>query len=190
MDDEVDRMLRLVGQFLDIAALDQGTYSLNIGPVVVPELLETAESSLAVRASAHGVIVSSRCDGQVPTISADPDALETCLHNLCDNALKHTARGDEISVTARADGDYVQIVVADTGRGIPPEMHESVFGEFVRAHHDDEDGHPSTSRSGFGLGLYLVRSLVDLHGGHIELDSELGRGSTFTVHLPIAGPQP
>ncbi len=146
MDDEVDRMLRLVGQFLDIAALDQGTYSLKPGVVVVPELLEKAESSLEVRASTHGVSISTRCDGQIPTISADLDALENCLHNLCDNALKHTRRGDEISLTAWADGDYVQIAVADTGYGIPAELHESIFDEFVQ------------------------------------------RGSTFTIHLPIAGP--
>ncbi len=188
MDDEVDRMLRLVGQFLDIAALDQGTYSLNTGPVDVPELLEKAESSLEVRASTSGVTISTRCDDQIPTILADPDALETCLHNLCDNALKHTSRGDEISITARADGDYVHIAVADTGHGIPPEMHERIFGEFVQG--PGEDGQAPAAISGVGLGLYLVHSLVDLHGGRIELDSELGRGSTFTIHLPIAGPQP
>jgi len=67
-------------------------------------------------------------------------------------------------------------------------MHESIFGEFVQA--PGEDGQAPTATSGVGLGLYLVHSLVDLHGGRIELDSELGRGSTFTIHLPIAGPQP
>ena len=188
VDDEVDRMLRLVGQFLDIAAIDQGTYALNIRETDIPELLEKASHSMEVRAEAKEITVSAKCDGQIPPIAADPDALETCLHNLCDNALKHTDRGGQISVTASAEGEEVQIAFADTGRGIPPETQDTIFNEFVQV--DTDEGSGPTASRGVGLGLYLVRSLVELHGGRIELESELGRGSTFTIHLPIAGPQP
>ncbi len=185
VDNEADRMLRLVGQFLDVAALDQGTYKLDTGDVNVRELIETAASTLRIRAEAKQVEVTDECDANVAVIQGDSGALETCLHNLCDNALKYTDKGGKISLSAHMNGDHVQIAVADNGHGIPEQMHEEIFGEFIQAHQDGGNG--STVSRGVGLGLYLVRSLVELQGGSIELESEDGMGSVFTISLPVAG---
>jgi PAS domain S-box-containing protein len=188
VDHETDRMLRLVGQFLDIAALDEGSFRLNVGEVNVPELVQKAAEPLEIRATAKDISVSSQCAEQIPVIPGDPERLEDALHNLCDNALKYSEPGGHISITAETSDGHVRIAISDTGRGISPEMQEAIFEQFVQAHADEAEA--TTLERGSGLGLYMVRRIVELHGGRIEVDSEVGRGSTFTIHLPISGAGP
>src|SRR5690606_4462178 len=111
-----------------------------------------------------------------PLTSADPDKLETVIRNLVSNALKFTPQGGAVHVETRLQNDRLLLSVADTGIGIKPEDHNRIFDRFVQI-----DGSRSRAFSGTGLGLSLARELIELHGGTIGVDSELGRGATFWI---------
>jgi signal transduction histidine kinase len=117
----------------------------------------------------------------LPLVWADPNRLHQILSNLVRNAIRHTPEGGIVVLSARAEGDHVDIGVSDTGEGIAPEDLPHVFDRFYRAD-------PSRTRStgGAGLGLAIVRELVELMGGTVQADSTPGQGSTFTVSLPIS----
>jgi CheY-like chemotaxis protein/anti-sigma regulatory factor (Ser/Thr protein kinase) len=117
-------------------------------------------------------------------VSADRGRLRQILYNLVSNAIKFTPAGGRVSVEARRIDHEVRITVADTGVGIAPEHHELVFGEFQQV------GDAASRQGGTGLGLALTRRLVEVHGGRVELESEPGRGSRFTVILPDAAVVP
>jgi PAS domain S-box-containing protein len=182
VDQETDRMLRLVGQFLDVATMDDATYQLTLQEVQVPELVRRAADALEVRANEKQISVSTACEEATPAIAADPDRLEDALYNLCDNALKYTDAGGRIEIACASHDGEVRIAVSDTGCGIPPDKVGIVFEEFGQAHDRPEGG---ILERGIGLGLYMVRRIVELHGGRVEVQSEPDKGSTFAMYLPI-----
>ncbi len=182
VDHETDRMLRLVGQFLDVAAIEDPSYQLNMRPFEVRELVNKAADTLEVRATENDISVSRDCEDGLPLINGDQDRVEDVLHNLCDNALKHTDAGGSISIKADQDGGYVRLAVSDTGCGIPEDRQEIIFQEFAQVN-SARSG--SALEKGIGLGLYMGRRIVELHGGRLEVESEVGVGSTFTIYLPI-----
>ncbi len=181
LDREVDRMLRLARQFLDLAALEEGGAQLSIEPVNVCEIVDRVAESLRIRAEGEGLNFSATCADDVPTINADAARLEDVLHNLGDNAVKYTEAGGSITLSAACTDGEVRIAVSDTGRGIPAEFQERVFQQFVRGPEHAEG--PATD--GLGLGLFMTRQIVTMLGGRIELESEEGRGSTFSICLPV-----
>ncbi len=183
LDQEVDRMLRLARQFLDLAALEEGSSPLSVERVDVAEVVEQVADSLRIRAESKDLSFSVDCGDELPRVSADPNRLADVLHNLGDNAVKYTEAGGSVKISATAINGEVCIAVSDTGRGIAQELQGQVFDEFVRGpEHEGRLG-----PEGLGLGLFLARQIVTMHGGRIELDSELGRGSTFSIHLPAEG---
>ena len=113
-------------------------------------------------------------------IACDPDNIERIILNLLSNAIKFTKSGGEINVEIKTDDENVFISVIDTGIGIPIEMQEKIFDRFTQV-----DRATYRENVGTGIGLALVKSIVELHNGNIELKSELNKGSTFTVSLPI-----
>ena len=118
----------------------------------------------------------------MPLISADPARFQQIVWNLISNAVKFTPKGGEILVCASAVGDDLQIAVCDSGQGISPDFLPQVFERFTQA-----DASSTRRHGGLGLGLALVKQLVELHGGTVEAESAgVGKGSKFTVHLPIA----
>ncbi len=180
LDQEVDRMLRLARQFLDLAALEEGSSPLSVERVDVAEVVEQVADSLRIRAESKDLSFSVDCGNALPHVSADPNRLADVLHNLGDNAVKYTEAGGSVKISATAINGEVCIAVSDTGRGIAQELQGQVFDEFVRGpEHEGQLG-----PEGLGLGLFLARQIVAMHGGRIELDSELGHGSTFSIHLP------
>ncbi|MGI5819591.1 MAG: ATP-binding protein [Armatimonadota bacterium] len=182
LDSETDRMLRMVGQFLDLAALDQGTFRLALQKINVAHLMHRVCNSLEFRAADKDMTVEKSLPDALPLISADPDRLEDVLHNLCDNALKYTDRGGTIRLSAREADGMVELCVSDNGQGISPEIQDDIFSEFVRAAEDGQSGR----KMGVGLGLYMARRIVEEHGGEITVDSAIGRGSDFVIRLPVA----
>lgn len=182
LDQETERILRLVGQFLDLAALDQGTFQLDLESTDPAEILQRVCESAAVRAAENELELELKCPDTLPRVNADPYRLEDVLHNLCDNAVKYTNPGGRICVSARQSNGEVALIISDNGCGIPPEMHKEIFREFVRASEPDR----ADQQRGLGLGLYIARQIIDLHGGRIMLQSEVGRGSEFTILLPIS----
>ncbi len=182
LDSETDRMLRMVGQFLDLAALDQGTFQLARQPVNVCEVMERVCASLEVRAADKNLSVEKAIPESLPPAYADPDRLEDVLHNLCDNALKYTPGGGHIRASAAATDGGLELTISDNGQGISPDIQDDIFSEFVRAAEDGKNGR----RMGVGLGLYMARRIIEEHDGEITVESALGKGSSFTIRLPAA----
>lgn len=133
-------------------------------------------------ADAKGISVKLQGPGRL-TLMGDQDQLIRLFLNLLDNAVKYTPQGGEVSVTIARDGTNAAIAVKDTGPGIGPEHIPHIFERFYRV-----DKARSRSEGGSGLGLAIAKHIVQLHGGSIKVESELGRGSTFIVELPL-GPE-
>jgi two-component system chemotaxis sensor kinase CheA len=189
--------LKLINDILDLTKIESGTVALEITdwPMTeLPPLLERTFRHVA-EATKLGFTIDLR-PGLPKTIPTDPQRLQQILNNLLSNAFKFTESGrvafsaepvtsgwsaDNISLN-RADG-VIALSVADTGIGIPPQKHQSVFEAFAQG-----DGTTSRKYGGTGLGLSICRELTSLLGGEIKLNSEIGRGSTFTVYLPTSVP--
>src|SRR6185312_13302094 len=129
------------------------------------------------RARKQNLNLEFDCPPDLGTISADERRLKQALFNLISNAIKFTPQGGTIRLAARRQGEEVALVVADNGVGIPTEHQKRVFEKFER-------GNPQARQSGAGLGLSLVKSFIELHGGRVEMASQPGKGTTVTLHLP------
>jgi two-component system, OmpR family, sensor kinase len=173
--DETARMRRLVNDLLLLAQADAGL-KLHVQPVEMDTLL--LEVYRQAQVMAQGVFVRLGAEDQAMVLG-DADRLRQLLLNLVDNALKHTVAGiGEVTLTLRRAGGWVRVGVEDNGAGIPPEDLPHIFERFYRAD-------PSRSRpGGSGLGLAIARWVAEAHGGRIEVESQVGKGSIFTLWLP------
>lgn len=173
---ETERLVRIVDDFLDLSRIERGL-ELRIfrARVEVAAAVATAVEVFR-RAGSHQVLVE--CADALPAVDADPDALDRILKNLVGNAIKYSPAGSAVHVAARArDGSAVEFSVHDAGRGIPPESLPRVFEPYYRA--------PGVgSARGAGLGLAVVKSLIDAHGGTIDLESTTDEGTRVTFILP------
>jgi signal transduction histidine kinase/CheY-like chemotaxis protein len=169
-------LLSLINDILDLTKVESGRMELRLAPVRVDTTIEELLTGLTPLFTGKGLAI--RADLAPVTALADRLRFRQIVENLLSNAIKFTPDNGNVTVTARAAGDRVRIVVADTGVGIATEDLERVFEEFQQA------GDPERRHSGTGLGLALTRRLVAAHGGEISLVSEPGRGSEFTVDLP------
>jgi signal transduction histidine kinase/ActR/RegA family two-component response regulator len=173
----------IIEDLLDVSRIAAGT--LRLAPSSV-DLIAVAESALeAVRplAAAKNIDLTFKPDASViKPVRADAERLEQVLWNLLGNAIKFTSAGGRVDLSIERAGDHMEIEVADTGKGISPAFLPHVFDRFRQA-----DGTPTRRHAGLGLGLALVRQLVELHGGTVRAASQgVGFGATFTVCLPIA----
>jgi signal transduction histidine kinase len=173
---ESERMSALIAQLLDLARLESGQTRLNVAPVVVDGLFQRAMERFRTAAHVKGVVLTAQADPEV-AVAGDDGRLLQILSNLLANAIRHTADGGLVSLTAEREGDAIRVEIHDTGEGISPERLPHIFDRFERG--DNRD-----ASSGFGLGLAIVRELVSLHRGQISAASQLGRGTTFTILLP------
>jgi two-component system phosphate regulon sensor histidine kinase PhoR len=172
-----ERMTSLVDDLTDLSLIETGAIRLDIRPVDAAALAQDVVALLAPRYGALNLDVA--VDLPRPfTIDADRRRLEQILVNLVDNAMKFNRRGGTVRITGRREDGRTILVVEDSGAGIPSDHLEKVFHRFHRVD-------PANSRElgGTGLGLAIVKHLVQLHGGAIRVESELGRGSRFTVEL-------
>jgi CheY-like chemotaxis protein len=181
MERQLSHLVRMVDDLLDISRVTLGKVRLVEGRVdlhhVVTSAAETARSQL----DAHGVELVLDPAAAWPSVHGDGTRLAQVVANLLHNAAKYTPRGGRVTVTSASRGDRAEIVVADTGIGIPPDKLLVVFEMFAQLE-------PAAGRSngGLGIGLTLARRLVELHGGTIEARSEgLSRGATFIMRLPL-----
>jgi signal transduction histidine kinase len=161
--------------------LEAGALPLDLAPVSVADLAAEAVRSAAPAAAKQGIAIEVRA-GDGPLVAADSRRLMQVLDNLIANAVKFSHRNRRVLVTAGYAAGQWRIDVTDTGIGIPPEEAGQLFSRFVRASNARTAGLPGT-----GLGLSIVKVLTEMHGGHVAVDSILGRGSTFSVFLP--GPE-
>jgi signal transduction histidine kinase len=144
---------------------------------VVNRSIETARPS----ADAKGIQLRMETDPNVPNLFADPARLQQIVWNLLSNAIKFTSKGGTIRVEIRRGRDELRITVTDTGQGISPQFLPQLFNRFSQA-----DASTTRSQGGLGLGLALVKQLVELHGGTVHAESAgIGKGSKFTVRFPL-----
>jgi signal transduction histidine kinase len=178
MSRETERLVRIVDDFLDLSRIERGHEpQLSRSPVVVAAAVASVVEVFR-RAGSHKIAVE--CDTGLGEVDADADALDRILKNLVSNAMKYSPPGSVVRIAARVrDGGGVEFSVHDAGRGIPAEALPFVFEPYYRA--------PGVgSARGAGIGLAVVKSLIDAHGGTIELDSAPGRGTRVTFVLPAA----
>ena len=172
-------LLSLINDVLDLAKIEAGRMELDLTEVAVPDVLRSAISMHSERAERGGIALALTTEPDEITIDADERRLRQIVFNLLSNAIKFTPADGRIDVSARLDDGRVEIAVADTGPGIAAEDHATIFEEFEQA----SDG--KGQDEGTGLGLPLSRKLVELHGGRLWVESEVGRGSTFRFTLPV-----
>lgn len=173
-------LLNLVNEILDLAKIESGEMVFQFVPTVIATVVEESASVHRVTASGKGLGFAVHLADDLPnTFTTDPTRLRQILNNLLSNAVKFTAKG-EISLNASLHGDEVAFAVRDTGAGIPDNCRETVFEKFKQL-----ENFLTRHEGGTGLGLALVKQLVEQMGGRITLESELGVGSTFTVFLPL-----
>lgn len=171
--------LAMINDVLDYARIDAGQSELSLADVDLRTLLEGVEANVAPLARANGNTLTVRVAGLADPVRTDAARLRQCVLSLAANACKFTRNGD-IRIAARADGAWVEIAVADTGRGIAPEHHATIFQPFVQT-----DGSAARAHGGVGLGLALTRRQMTLLGGTVSVRSALDAGATFTLRLPL-----
>ncbi|MFQ5829981.1 MAG: ATP-binding protein [Candidatus Methylomirabilia bacterium] len=180
---EAQRLGRIVSDLLDLSKIEGGqARSLHPEPLDIGPLLRANVDLLGVQSPAHEIRVSVAPD--LPPVLADHDALDRVVKNLLSNATKYSPRGGPVDLRASASTcapGMIEIEVEDYGVGIPPDAVQRIFEKYVRV------SHPDTSRAGgLGIGLALVKSLVEAHGGTVRVASSPGKGSRFTVTFPQA----
>ncbi|HKA49469.1 MAG TPA: ATP-binding protein [Candidatus Dormibacteraeota bacterium] len=181
---ETERLSALVDDLLAVARAEAGELKLTIGPVSVGQVVRHVHDALGpmARVQRKVTLVERMPEAEPPLVLADADRLTQVMMNLVRNAVSYTAEGGLVAIEVQADGPGgVALTVSDTGIGIPREDLDRVFDRFYRT-----DASRTRSSGGFGLGLSIARDLVEAMGGTISIESEVGSGSRFTVHLPVA----
>ncbi len=173
-----ERLARLVDDILDLEKVRNGSISLARSEMTAAALCASATDAIAGTALSRNVPV--RIDASRFTFWADRLRIEQVLTNLLDNAIKHSPEGGKVTLRARRQKTEVLLDVIDQGAGIPPENLNHVFDRFWQADSSDR-----RMRPGSGLGLTISQAIMELHGGSITVASEVGKGTCFTVHLPI-----
>lgn len=175
------RLMTLINDILDLASIEAGYLHLDRTEIEVRSLLETIETLGHERALNRNIRLKLDCPEDAGTAFVDERRLKQALFNLLSNAIKFTPQGGAVTLGAERDGNMVRLRVTDTGIGIPGEDQARVFGKF-------EVSGGQARQSGAGLGLSLVKSLVEMHGGWVELESVEGKGTSVTCHIPSDPP--
>jgi two-component system, NtrC family, sensor kinase len=172
-------LLGLINEILDLAKVEAGKMELQIEPALLSDILEAVQNTMRPLAVKKSVNLHGECDERIDLVSMDSARVKQVLLNLVGNAVKFTPEGGRVWVRADSEDGAVRVEVGDTGPGIPAEDHERIFLEFQQAGSDV--GKPQ----GTGLGLALAKKFVEMHGGKIGLESEVGKGSRFFFTIPI-----
>lgn len=183
IDQECDRLTRLISDLLNVSRIEAGrALDLNPGPVNLPDVVDKVVAAQKSYTNKHEFAVDLEPD--LPTIVADNDKVDQILTNLTNNAVKYSPNGGTITVAGKQNNGVIRMSVSDQGMGIPKEHMEKLFDRFHRI-----DNRDTRKVGGTGIGLYLVKHLVEAHGGKIWVESEEGKGSSFIFELPKCPPQ-
>ncbi|MBI5137950.1 MAG: response regulator [Nitrospirae bacterium] len=181
-----DHMATMINDLLDSSRIENGKLALHREPVDAAELVSGAVRAMGPAARERGIALACDCSGGLPALHADPARLNQVLANLIGNALKFTPPGGavRVSVAPDPDGAFLRIAVSDNGVGIRADKLDAIFQRFYQV-----DDRRDQEKGGLGLGLSICKGIVDLHGGHIQVTSRAGTGSTFSCLLPTAPPE-
>jgi signal transduction histidine kinase len=176
---KIQGLLDLINDLLDVAKIESGYAFQQQVPVRLREILEQTVSLMKPRAETQNVSLQLDLPPELPLIQADPRSMEELFTNLVSNAVHYSPDGGKVLVSAVSHGDYLTVLVSDTGIGIDAEEIPKIFDKFYRVKH------PKTRQVvGTGLGLAIVKGIVESHRGSIEVESQPGVGTTFRVLLP------
>jgi len=179
--DEALLLSRLIDDLQDLTLAEAGKLKLVVQPENATTIMAQSVSASQAQAVAKGLTLRTEFAGPLPLCLVDANRISQVLHNLIANAVAHTPAGGSVTVSAKQQDARIVISVVDTGEGIPPEDLPNIFERFYRA-----DKSRTRSTGGHGLGLTIARRLVEAHGGTISVQSELGKGSSFTFTVPVA----
>ncbi|MBI3950706.1 MAG: response regulator [Acidobacteria bacterium] len=181
IDRNAQAQAQLIEDLLDVSRIVTGKLTLNVRPVELVPIIYVALDTIKPAAESKGISLETKLNPTVGPISGDPDRLQQVVWNLLSNAIKFTPRGGRVQVRLERVRSQTQIIVSDTGVGMSPEFLPYVFDRFRQA-----DSSTTRKYGGLGLGLAIVRYLVEMHGGTVHAESPgQGRGATFTVQLPL-----
>ena len=181
MERNTQNLIELVNDLLDASKLESGTMRLDAASISLRALIEELREEMQPLAAEKEIALEELVPEDLPQLRADRAKLRRVLVNLVSNALKFTPRGGRVRVNAAREDSFVRVSVSDTGVGIPPDDLRDIFDKYAQAR-----SRATRSEKGTGLGLYITRQLVELHGGKIEVKSEVGKGSTFSFTIPVA----
>ena len=182
---ESERLTRLVNNVLSFAKLDAGKKQYHLRPVDINEVVRHVTEMFRVQLQSEGFVPGIDCAADLPPVTADPEAVSEALINLIDNAIKYSPAEKYLRIRTGSEGRQAFIAVEDHGIGITHSHREKIFEQFYRV----SDGLVHDVK-GSGLGLALVRAIVEAHRGSVRVESTPGKGSTFTMFLPLAVTQP
>ena len=183
IDRNAKAQAQLIEDILDVSRIVSGNLRLNPRPVQLQQVIEAAVYSIRPAADARQISLEMNLEKEAGPVSGDPDRLQQVVWNLLSNAVKFTPAGGHVNVSLKGSNSNVEVVVSDNGNGIPAEFLPHVFDRFRQA-----DGSKTRRHGGLGLGLAIVRNLVELHGGAVQVQSEgEGKGATFVINLPCVG---
>jgi signal transduction histidine kinase len=181
INQEARRLENIVGEMLSVSEIEAGSFKLNRGDVRLDALFEELAADYEAQAKDKNLTLTMNLPPKLPAIKGDRDKINVALHNLVGNALKYTPAPGQVTVNVSIGKNMLTIEIADSGIGISEEDQKRIFDKFYRA----KD--PRVGRIvGTGLGLTLAREVMRLHGGEITVDSQMNKGSTFTLTLPIS----
>jgi len=177
---DADRVNRLIGDMLDLDRMESGRMSIRLADVDINDVLGDV---ITRAASSSTVIVEFKADldPRLPIVTGDRDRLIQVVSNLVNNAVKYSPDGGTVTLSSRSDGGFALVSIADTGLGIPPDEIGHVFERFRRVRSGAAQSIPGT-----GLGLTIVKQIVEMHGGKIWVESAVGHGSAFHFTIPLA----
>lgn len=180
INSESRRLERIVGEMLSVAEIEAGAFKLKVDDIRLDQLFDTLKQDYQQQASEKKISMTFVMPPKLPVLQGDREKVAVAVHNLLGNALKYTPSGGSVTVRLETDEKQIAVAVADTGIGISEDDCQKIFERFYRAN-DTRVG----KISGTGLGLTIAREVARLHGGDITVESQLNRGSTFTLALPL-----
>ncbi len=175
----IDSLLELINDLLDVAKIEAGKYVQRRVPTDIGQVIEETIALMDSKAKEKGIVLSFSLKDLKP-VQADPKNIEEIFNNLISNAINYSPEGGKVTITAKGQGEYMEIRVEDTGVGISPEELPKIFDKFYRVKH------PKTRQViGTGLGLAIVKGIVDAHHGTIDVESVVDKGTTFRILFPV-----
>jgi two-component system phosphate regulon sensor histidine kinase PhoR len=180
ISDHAVRLSQLTNELLKLSQIETGRLELNLRPVAVRDLVDACLETAKIKANPKGLSLDKQCSDDLPRVQGDRQHLREVLQNLLDNAIQYTPSGGKVTISAVANGNVVKISVADSGVGILHDEQQRIFERFYRT-----EVARTLEIGGTGLGLAIAKHLIEAHNGRIEVESEVGKGSVFSVYVPI-----